>query len=480
MKTLPKVDKKISQRVLKHEIGENYIKDKLKMAEETLVRMEKSKVLWGELIRFFDKMHQGFKVVAASSTSADETLAGLSKLHSGELQETLGDISITRTLISAQYQICANAIFDSFVLDVAYTMEPHLKKLAVLTKEVNNDGTVLRSKYAAAEKKFIKVKEKNPHMTQLQLQEHMKKFNDFKADNDKGKAAILQTVLMFEKERLTYLISSFAKVVAEEMALGKMMMSQKEKLEPWKNFSDSKNQLTGVHSDAVSVTRTLRPISMLLKKNGDDAKAAPNEESTQSGNPGDPFGERGGKAKATASNNKHSSWARATRDSQLNVKAEQENQKDKETHYEQEAEIIATCEEILADMRSCALTLEDELKLLDGLTSNALIDQINQILAIEELKKAENLIWEYEDYTGDFPLIFQERKYYAKKQFFKQSLSSMKERLNMLLEDELQVMQEEYAMEIGLDKTGRGASWYHLDATFDLDEPVEDSDFDFT
>jgi hypothetical protein len=37
MKTLPKVDKKISQRVMKHEVGENYIKDKLKMAEETLV-----------------------------------------------------------------------------------------------------------------------------------------------------------------------------------------------------------------------------------------------------------------------------------------------------------------------------------------------------------------------------------------------------------------------------------------------------------
>jgi hypothetical protein len=53
----------------------------------------------------------------------------------------------------------------------------------------------------------------------------------------------------------------------------------------------------------------------------------------------------------------------------------------------------------------------------------------------------------------------------------------MKEKLNMLLEEELQcmvsidfwldlvcseflVMQEEYAFEIGLDKTGRGASWY--------------------
>jgi hypothetical protein len=56
------------------------------------------------------------------------------------------------------------------------------------------------------------------------------------------------------------------------------------------------------------------------------------------------------------------------------------------------------------------------------------------------LKKAENLIWEYEDYTGDFPLIFQERKYYSKKQFFKQNLSAMKEKLNMLLEEELQCM----------------------------------------
>jgi hypothetical protein len=36
---------------------------------------------------------------------------------------------------------------------------------------VHNDGTILRNKYAVAEKKFIKEKEKNPHMTQLQLQE---------------------------------------------------------------------------------------------------------------------------------------------------------------------------------------------------------------------------------------------------------------------------------------------------------------------
>jgi hypothetical protein len=28
---------------------------------------------------------------------------------------------------------------------------------------------------------------------------------------------------------------------------------------------------------------------------------------------------------------------------------------------------------------------------------------------MEELKKAENLIWEYEDYTVDYPAIFHER-----------------------------------------------------------------------
>jgi hypothetical protein len=49
MKTLPKVDKKISQRVLKHEIGENYIKDKLKMAEETLVVCYSCKLFFGGL-----------------------------------------------------------------------------------------------------------------------------------------------------------------------------------------------------------------------------------------------------------------------------------------------------------------------------------------------------------------------------------------------------------------------------------------------
>jgi hypothetical protein len=60
-KSLPKVNKKISKKISGLEIGDNYITDKLRMAEDTLVRMERSKVLWGELIRFFDKMHTGLK-----------------------------------------------------------------------------------------------------------------------------------------------------------------------------------------------------------------------------------------------------------------------------------------------------------------------------------------------------------------------------------------------------------------------------------
>lgn len=63
-KSLPKLNKKISKKMAELEIGDDkhhYIQDKLKMAEDTLVRMEKSKVLWGELIRFFDKLHTGLK-----------------------------------------------------------------------------------------------------------------------------------------------------------------------------------------------------------------------------------------------------------------------------------------------------------------------------------------------------------------------------------------------------------------------------------
>jgi hypothetical protein len=93
-------------------------------------------------------------------------------------------------------------------------------------------------------------------------------------------------------------------------------------------------------------------------------------------------------------------------------------------------EVIATCEEILQDMKAIALILEDSLLNLDGRISHDFIDevivsfflysyylsdlidhfitfiQINNILAMDELKKAENLIWEYEDYTSDYPAVF--------------------------------------------------------------------------
>lgn len=57
------------------------------------------------------------------------------------------------------------------------------------------------------------------------------------------------------------------------------------------------------------------------------------------------------------------------------------------------------------------------------------------------------MIWEYEDYTTDYPAVFQEKKYFNKKQFFKKNLDAMKERLNLLLEEELQTMQAEFAAE---------------------------------
>jgi hypothetical protein len=40
-------------------------------------------------------------------------------------------------------------------------------------------------------------------------------------------------------------------------------------------------------------------------------------------------------------------------------------------------EVIATCEDILHDMRECALNLEDALLNLDGKYSNDLIDEVS-------------------------------------------------------------------------------------------------------
>lgn len=89
-------------------------------------------------------------------------------------------------------------IFNSFVLDVAHSMEPHLKTLAATTKQVHHDGHALKSQMHHAEKS---IQHNQKKMSQQQLQEQMKKFNELKIENDKGKALILSRVLLFEKER---------------------------------------------------------------------------------------------------------------------------------------------------------------------------------------------------------------------------------------------------------------------------------------
>lgn len=89
-------------------------------------------------------------------------------------------------------------IFNSFVLDVAHSMEPHLKKLATKTKQVHTDGHALKSQMHHAEKS---IQQNQKKISQKLLQEQMKKFNEIKIENDKGKALILSGVLLFEKER---------------------------------------------------------------------------------------------------------------------------------------------------------------------------------------------------------------------------------------------------------------------------------------
>lgn len=453
-KSLPKVNKKISKKISGLEIGDNYITDKLRMAEDTLVRMERSKVLWGELIRFFDKMHTGLKLIAASSASIDETLLSLSKLHFGELGETLADLAQTRARISQQYQICAMTIFNSFVLDVAHSMDPHLKKLESKSKEVHKDGAALKTQMATAEKNMYKQK-KNQN-SQLMLQDQIKQFNTIKQENDRGKAMILSSVLLFEKERMSFLVSALSKVAMQEIHLGEKVLSQNERLENWKNFVSNKS-LTGAHAEAVAVTRTLRSLSRSQMERQERLKqskktvdgAQPNTPETSSNPRASVFGEKFSTMKER--NQNRETLTLGTNRQTMVIAKEDEPKPD-----ENEPEVIATCEDILHDMRECALNIEDALLNLDGKVSNDLIDEINNIFALDELKKAENLIWEYEDYTVDYPTIFHGKKYWNKKQFFKRSFENMKEKLNQLLEEELQLMQQEFSIEknnITMDQT---------------------------
>lgn len=435
-KSLPKLNKKISKRMEEIEIGEVYITDKLKMAEETLMRMEKSKLLWGELIRFFDKMHTGLKLIAASSQSTDETILTLSKLHVGDLGDTLKDMATTRARISQQYQVCSSTIFDSFVLDVAHSMDPHLKRLAFKTKEVHTDGVALKNQMAVAEKNISKFQKNGA--SQQALQEQMKKFNAIKAENDKGKAKILSSVLLFEKERLSFLVNALNKVVQQELLLSERFLSQKERLENWKTFVSNK-ALSSAHMEALSTTRTLRDIkrreSMGLNKNNvQNALKQQQQElspSSPRGRTESTFGEKNSPSKPNIA---------MTR---TNTQLVLEQQKP-EVLEASDLEVIATCEEILADMKQIALSIEELLLNLDGLTGDYFIEEINKIIDSEEMKKAENLIWEYEDYMTDYPEVFSLKKFWSKKQFFKKNIGVVKNKLNVLLEEELQQIQDDY------------------------------------
>jgi len=125
-------------------------------------------------------------------------------------------------------------------------------------------------------------------------------------------------------------------------------------------------------------------------------------------------------------------------------------------------------------MKSVASVLESYLPGLDGLEFNEFIDEINKILNSEDMKRADNLVWEYEDYTIDYPDVFQEKKYFEKKQYFKKNVGLWKTRLNELLEDELQAIQEEY--QFSTLETRRQTELYE---PRDIDFG-DDQDFDFT
>jgi len=201
----------------------------------------------------------------------------------------------------------------------------------------------------------------------------------------------------------------------------KKLAQQNGKLENWEKFRTTKSDLTGEAKEAVATTRVLRPITAIVDKKEIVSHQVPIIKEIEAVSK-DIFGEK----------------------EPQNEKVE--TPKDTPDDVNQ-PEVIATCEEILEDMKVLAGNLQDCLRVLDGLQTTDFIDEINNILAHKDLIAAEHLIWEFEDYARDFPGIFLDKKYSGKKDFFKKNMEKMKIRLNDLLEEELEAMTEDYQLE---------------------------------
>jgi len=140
-----------------------------------------------------------------------------------------------------------------FLIPISRSMEPHLKEIGDLSRDVKNSVSGFSKQMAVSEKDL----EKAGKSGQTQLVEAMENFNKKKDEVDKQKAEILLNVLLKERERYIFIIELYLQTLQYEIALGKSLETQSVDIQRWKDICQTKNSLSEEQITALATASDL-------------------------------------------------------------------------------------------------------------------------------------------------------------------------------------------------------------------------------
>eukprot|EP01128_Nolandella_sp_AFSM9_P004693 TRINITY_DN2147_c0_g1_i1.p1 TRINITY_DN2147_c0_g1~~TRINITY_DN2147_c0_g1_i1.p1 ORF type:complete len:457 (+),score=127.52 TRINITY_DN2147_c0_g1_i1:30-1373(+) len=247
-------------------LPETYVRaEKLRTTMETLGRMDKSKKLWGQLLRYNHEMSVSAKKMASQSREATSVLQALSNLYPGDLGGVMGDIAGRFFEMGEQMHKVAVSMHEDFVVPIADTMEPHLKEIATKAKEVRSKGGVMQRELAQAEKALAKASKRG----QKDLKSEMERFNVTKDQLDQQKAAILEEVMLFERHRFIFLIEAYLKTVKEWGNLGTVMGNIQTDYSKWAAHTQDKDAFSRAQLDALATRSDATFKTLSASKDGE-------------------------------------------------------------------------------------------------------------------------------------------------------------------------------------------------------------------
>jgi len=256
------------KKVEKLTLPENYIQDKGKMATDILDRMQKSKVIYSDLLKSLQKKASLTKDLVEVGTQVSSLLGKLGSLHPGDLGLVLKDMVSYLEGIDKAYLDLSESILQDFIGPISKSMDPHMKELNDLTRDVKSNVSSLEKQMTASEKELKKAGKSGQSELVLKMQE----FNIKKDDVDKKKADILLNVLLKERERYIFLIENFLKTLQSQIFVGKQMQSMDTDMPRWKDICLTKNSLSEEQINALATAseQSFRPINTDPNNNHSD------------------------------------------------------------------------------------------------------------------------------------------------------------------------------------------------------------------